>query len=71
MLVKVSGDAVNVTSVPVLPSEGPTTCSGPSDTPCANATVCSLPARQMRSSKRVDSALTTETPTPCRPPETL
>ena len=32
---------------------------------------CSCPSRQMRSFSQVDSALTTETPTPCRPPETL
>jgi hypothetical protein len=30
-----------------------------------------LAARQMRRSSQSDSALTTETPTPCRPPETL
>ena len=33
---------------------------------CAHST----PSRQIRTSRRVDSALTTVTPTPCRPPET-
>ena len=32
---------------------------------------CSLPSRQMVSLSQLDSALTTETPTPCRPPDTL
>ena len=32
---------------------------------------CSLPSRKMVSLSLVESALTTETPTPCRPPETL
>ena len=30
-----------------------------------------LPLRQIRSSSQSDSAFTTETPTPCNPPETL
>ena len=30
-----------------------------------------LPLRQMRSLSQSESALTTDTPTPCRPPETL
>ena len=40
-------------------------------TPLRKRTKCSLPSRQILSSSTVDSALTTETPTPCRPPETL
>src|SRR5688500_13956553 len=32
---------------------------------------CALPSRQMRSFSHCESALTTDTPTPCRPPETL
>ncbi len=33
--------------------------------------VCSLPSRQIVSFSQLDSAFTTETPTPCRPPDTL
>ena len=73
---KVSGDGVNVTSVPrfSLPSSvgaGPTIFRGATASPPANSTRCSSPSRQTRSTSRVDNALTTETPTPCRPPETL
>ena len=32
---------------------------------------CVLPSRQMRSFSHSESAFTTDTPTPCRPPETL
>ena len=39
--------------------------------PWANSMKCSLSSRQMRQRSHVESALTTDTPTPCRPPETL
>ena len=39
--------------------------------PSRNSMECSLPSRQIVSLSQVDSAFTTETPTPCRPPETL
>ena len=73
---KVSGEGQNVTSVPrfSLPSTigaGPTTLSGATASPLANSITCSSPSRQTRKTSRVDKALTTETPTPCRPPETL
>ena len=48
-----------------------TSLSGASGTPSAKTMKCSLPLRQMVSSSRVESAFTTDTPTPCRPPETL
>ena len=50
---------------------GPRTISGLTASPCANFIQCSWPSRQIVSSSHSDSALTTETPTPCRPPETL
>ncbi|MNO76464.1 hypothetical protein D3C76_675380 [compost metagenome] len=37
--------------------------------PSAKAMLYSLPSRLTRTSTRVDSAFTTEMPTPCRPPE--
>ncbi len=39
--------------------------------PSRNSMKCSWPSRQIVSLSQLDSALTTETPTPCRPPETL
>ena len=47
------------------------TASGASGTPSRKRMKCSVPSRQMRRSSRSESALTTETPTPCSPPETL
>ncbi len=70
-MVKVCVLGRNVTRVPVLPSDAPTSFKGASATPWAKRMKCSLPPRQMLKSKRDDSAFTTETPTPCKPPETL
>ena len=75
-MVKVSDDGQKVTSLPRfgLPSTsgaGPTTLSGATTSPWANSTKCSRPSRQTRKTSFVDKALTTDTPTPCRPPETL
>ncbi len=70
-MVKVLGDGKKVTSVPRLPFESPTTFSGATATPSANSMKCSLPSRQIVSLSQLDSALTTETPTPCKPPDTL
>ncbi len=70
-MVKVAGLGVKVTRVPFLPGASPATLSGASGTPSAKAMKCSLPPRQTVSSSRVESAFTTDTPTPCRPPETL
>ena len=71
IMVKVFGEGKNVTSVPRLPPVSPTTFSGATATPSRNSMKCSLPSRQIVSLSQLDSALTTETPTPCRPPETL
>ena len=46
-------------------------CSGASGSPSLKLISWILPSRQMRSFSHFDSALTTDTPTPCRPPETL
>ena len=75
-MVKVRGLGRKVTSVPRsgwpgLLRTGPTTAKGASASPSRNSMTCSLPSRQIVSLSQVDSALTTETPTPCRPPETL
>src|SRR6478672_11654353 len=61
----------NETSVPRSPWPSPTTPSGATATPSRNSMKCSLPCRQMRHLSQLESALTTETPTPCSPPETL
>ena len=68
---KVFGEARKVTSVPVLPPDSPVTFSGASGSPSVNDISCGLPARQIFSFSQDESALTTETPTPCRPPDTL
>ncbi|MNI81773.1 hypothetical protein D3C73_1384180 [compost metagenome] len=47
----------------------PTTSSGEARSPLRKVMRCSAPSRLMWISTRVDSALTTLTPTPCRPPE--
>ena len=64
------GDGRNVTSVPVL-SEAAPFFNGASATPSLKRMVHSDPCRQTRRSRNCESALTTETPTPCKPPETL
>src|SRR5258708_4884926 len=80
VLVKVRVLGRKVISVPVLraplPSPGrcgasPTSASGDSGSPSRKRMKCSLPPRQTRKSSREDSAFTTETPTPCKPPATL
>ena len=58
------------TSVPVR-SVSPVTRSGSTVSPPSKRATCSCPSRQMVNSSQSDSALTTLTPTPCRPPETL
>ena len=45
--------------------------SGATGSPSRNSMKCSAPSRQMVSFSQAESALTTETPTPCSPPETL
>ena len=68
---KVLSDGRKVTSVPVRPSLSATAASGSSGSPSAKRMKCALPPRKMRSSSHSERALTTETPTPCSPPDTL
>ena len=70
-MVKVLGEGTKVMRVPVLPPASPTTLSGFSGTPSAKRMKYSLPPRQMVISSLEESAFTTDTPTPCRPPDTL
>ena len=65
------GDFRAALALPSTIGAGPTTASGATTSPLAKSTTCSRPSRQMRSFSKTESALTTETPTPCRPPETL
>ena len=51
--------------------DGPTTRSGYRGSPRAYSCWCSNPSRKMVSHRWSDRALTTDTPTPCRPPDTL
>ena len=67
---KVSVAAMKCTSVPRR-SVTPSTTSGATASPWRNSIWCILPLRQILSFSHSDSALTTDTPTPCRPPETL
>src|SRR3546814_6820743 len=66
-MVKVSELARKITSVPERPSYSPTTFRGASATPCVKVISWILPPRRMRSFSQTDRALTTDTPTPCRP----
>jgi len=70
MLVKIWSLGLKRIVVP-RPSLGPTTASGATGSPRRYSWWCSLPSRRMVSDSVSDSALTTDTPTPCRPPETL
>ena len=70
---KMLGSGQNVTVVPVRPRGAlPVTVSLPwGFPPSANSMTWWSPSRSISRSSRVDRALTTELPTPCRPPETL
>ncbi len=70
-MVKVAVLGTKVMRVPVLPTASPTILSGFTGTPSAKLMKCSLPSRQMVRSSLEESALTTDTPTPCSPPDTL
>ncbi|MNH17652.1 hypothetical protein D3C81_1287420 [compost metagenome] len=67
---KYFGSGLKYTLVPVLrlPTE-PTTSSSLALKPSAKVIWYSLPSRLTRTRTWVDRALTTEMPTPCRPPE--
>lgn len=54
-----------------IPSAGGSTAIGDMTCPRANPILCTCPPRTTSTSIRSLSALTTETPTPCRPLETL
>ena len=71
IFVNVSSEAQNLTSVPFLSPAGPTFFKGLVVSPLQNSTKCSESSLQILSSSLDDSALTTDTPTPCKPPETL
>ena len=58
-------------AVEALMDLSPTTARSASGSPSWKRIRCSLPARQILRSRESDSALTTDTPTPCRPPDTL
>ena len=45
--------------------------TGPSGLPRWYSCMCTLPSRCTSTRRWLESALTTETPTPCRPPDTL
>lgn len=69
MVSKMSGSAQKVTVVPV--SSVASCCdSGAVGAPTLYSWVQRWPSVRISTARRVDSAFTTETPTPCRPPET-
>ena len=68
---KVSGEGRKVTSVPRRSAASPTAASGASATPLVKLIAYSVPSLKILSLRETERALTTETPTPCRPPETL
>ncbi len=77
MVEKVSAEGKKVTLVPVSGSPlgrfgaSPVTFRGDTASPLAKRISWILPSRQIFRSSQSDRALTTLTPTPCRPPETL
>ena len=72
-MVKVSVDGRKVTSVPGLVVPGIAGLDAAARRRRHGVKLISwiLPLRRIFSFSQTDSALTTETPTPCRPPETL
>ena len=69
--VKISGSGQNDTVVPLPRFVGPTSRSFSDVLPWSKPMKYSLPSLRTCTSTREDSAFTTETPTPCRPPDTL
>jgi hypothetical protein len=67
---KTSASGRNEMVVPV-PFASPTTLISPCGTPRANSCRYTLPSRLTSATSHSESAFTTETPTPCNPPETL
>ena len=70
-MVKVSVDGRKVTSVPVAVAGFAGLDERRVGTPWVNDISWIPPLRRTLSFSQADSALTTETPTPCRPPDTL
>ena len=70
-MVKVSVDGRKVISVPVASPASPVWRSGASATPWVKLISKIPPLRRIFSFSQTDSALTTDTPTPCKPPDTL
>jgi hypothetical protein len=69
---KYDGSGQNRTVVPVLAlPTSPTISSFEWTLPPLNEMLYSLPPRRTQHSRCFESALTTDTPTPCRPPENL
>ena len=68
--VKISVSGLKVTVVPV-PFAFPTTLSFLTVSPRSNAMWWRLPSRSTQTSSFSESAFTTDTPTPCSPPDTL
>ena len=66
----ISLDGKNFISVPVF-FDLPTTFKGDFASPFLNSIKCFFPSLSIVSSSFSDNAFTTETPTPCKPPETL
>src|SRR3989338_7958593 len=54
-----------------LPPHLPIFFTGPCGLPCLYSWQCKKPSRQTSARNQIESAFTTETPTPCKPPETL
>src|SRR5690606_31105039 len=67
---KICASGLNVTRVPVV-SVGSPLGRSPNGTPRANRCVTTCPSRRTSTSSHADKALTTATPTPCNPPDTL
>ena len=68
--VKISFDGKKVIFVPFF-LVFPISFNGFTELPLLKAIKYSLPSRKMFNSNLSERALTTETPTPCKPPETL
>ncbi len=67
----ISASAMNWVVVPRRPACGPTFLTGPVGLPRWYSCAQIEPSRADSTRIHDDSALTTLTPTPCRPPETL
>ena len=71
VLVNILLSGINVTLVPVLPDDLPISSKGLTASPLLKSILYSLLFLKIFSSNLLDKAFTTETPTPCKPPETL